>query len=172
MNARRALAVCAALVALGALAADDGPLPRFASFTNCTDVSGNHLNYTAATKAFSCGTTSSSGNPIESLSGYNVLNAEESIFAAHVAMHTGTGGTVAFVVDVAGVAAAGSAVLEILDGATQRCTLTFACDAAVGTVQTAACAQTFTSGNQIKAQWDSTSGCTTLPLGNVSLPWQ
>lgn len=35
--------------------------PTLQSFTNCTDTSGNHLNYTAATGAFSCGTSSSGG---------------------------------------------------------------------------------------------------------------
>lgn len=33
----------------------------YKALPNCTDASGNHLNYTASTNAFSCGTTSSSG---------------------------------------------------------------------------------------------------------------
>jgi hypothetical protein len=35
--------------------------PLFAAFPNCTDSAGNHLNFTASTGVFSCGTTSSGG---------------------------------------------------------------------------------------------------------------
>lgn len=35
----------------------------WASVPNCTDASGNHLNYTASTNTFSCGTTSSTTSP-------------------------------------------------------------------------------------------------------------
>ena len=108
----------------------------------------------------------------ESSQGYNVLNAEETPFGAKKAIHTGTGTTIEFVSTVAGVAGAGSAVLEVLDGASQRCTLTFACNAASGTISTGACAAAFTAGAAITLQWDSTSGCTTLPLGNAAVSWE
>ena len=110
--------------------------------------------------------------PIESAAGYNVLNTEESPFAAKKAVHTGTGTSVEFVVDVAGVNGGGSAVLEVLDGAVQRCTLTFACNASAGSIQSAACVAAITAGNMATLQWDSTSDCTTLPLGNATVSWQ
>lgn len=52
---------------LSTLPADDTVLVgsgiglAYKTLPNCTDSSGNHLNYTAATNAWSCGTTSSSG---------------------------------------------------------------------------------------------------------------
>lgn len=110
--------------------------------------------------------------PIESASGYGVLNSEETPFAAKKAAHTGTGTTLEFTVDIAGVAGAGSAVLEVLDGATQRCILTFACNAIAGTTSSAACVAAFTAGNAVTFQWDSTSDCASLPLGNAAVTWQ
>ena len=44
------------IVAFGAMAAPVGPVP-FSAVTNCTDTSGQHLNYTASTGAFVCGTS-------------------------------------------------------------------------------------------------------------------
>lgn len=110
--------------------------------------------------------------PVEAVQGYLGVSAEETPLVTTNAVHTGTGTTLRFTVDVAGVAGAGSAVLEILDGATQRCTLTFACNHAAGTIEAGACTGARTAGNNVIAQWDSTSDCTSLPLGNVSAPWQ
>src|SRR3990167_4026784 len=38
---------------------DSATAQTWRALTNCTDTGGNHLNYTAATNAFSCGTSSS-----------------------------------------------------------------------------------------------------------------
>lgn len=38
----------------------------WAAVPNCTDTAGNHLNYTASTNSFSCGTTSSASPTVES----------------------------------------------------------------------------------------------------------
>lgn len=110
---------------------------------------------------------------VETLAGATgATTTEETPFAATNAVHTGTGTTVRFVTTTTGVAGAGNAVLEILDGASQRCTLTIACNVAVGTISAAACTGARTAGNNIIAQWDSTSDCATFPLGNVNAPWQ
>lgn len=117
----------------------------------------------------------STSAPVESVQGFTgtTLNTEEQAFAVVSAGHTGTGfGNLHFVVSAAGVAGAGSAVLEVMDGVTQRCTVTFACNAAAGTHASAACTGTFTAGNTVGFQWDTSSGCTTLPIGSASVSWQ
>lgn len=46
------------------LVADSTSAATWRAVTNCTDTSGNHLNYTASTNSFSCGTTSSASGTI------------------------------------------------------------------------------------------------------------
>lgn len=55
---------------LSALAVTDDSLPlangttyQVKTVPDCTDITGNHLNYTASTNSFSCGTTAGAGTP-------------------------------------------------------------------------------------------------------------
>lgn len=79
------------------------------SIPNCTDASGNHLNYTAASNAFSCGTTASYGDtnvatyinasttmpiiPAGGLTGVTLLSGGRALSATTVldVIHGGTG---------------------------------------------------------------------------------
>lgn len=67
---------------LSALAVTDDSLPlangttyQVKTLPDCTDVTGNHLNYTASTNSFSCGTSGSAGTPAGSTTQVQYNNA-------------------------------------------------------------------------------------------------
>jgi len=110
---------------------------------------------------------------VEDFSGFSdLINSEDTPFAAHIAQISGTGATLVFTVNVVGAVGGNSAVLEVLQDAVQLCTLTFDCGDAVGTINTTACAGVISAGATIKFQWDATGACTALPKGNAELSWK
>lgn len=146
--------------------------------TDCDNAGevGRQYFDTTAGLLYSCNGASGwvPAGPTETLQGYTgALNTEEQAFAGKKVKITGGGYYLDFTVTTTGVAGAGNAVLEAYDatGTTQLCTATLACDSGVGGVTSAACAGTFTAGNTVVLQWDTTSGCGTLPLGNAVVTW-